>query len=116
MKKKFKHIFFCDYSQTYRSYPENYWLATLRNNEVIFDSWDGAIKNHSFKTEIIKLHEEIKEYRNVHKRLYKCDNLTPVIVKSDYHGLGVQFWTDWQIRNRVCENTDKTKSYFLTKL
>lgn len=35
---------FAPYTGTIRSVPENYWIATVRENKVIFDSWDGAIK------------------------------------------------------------------------
>lgn len=32
-------------TKTIRSVPENYWIATVVNNDtVIFDSWDAAIK------------------------------------------------------------------------
>jgi len=114
--KKFKNIFFCQYSQTYRGFPGNYWLASVKNGELIFDSWDQSTKNFVFKTDLKKLHQEIKSCRNEHKRLHKCRNLTPVIVKSNYKGLGVQFWTDWQIKNKVCENADKSKSFFVDVL
>lgn len=117
--KKFNHIYFCDYSQTYRSYPENYWLATVKNNDVIFDSWDGAIKNYSFREDVLNLHSEIEKCRNEHKKLIRQrsgnQGRFPVIVNSGY-GLGVQFWTDWEIKNKVGTNSDKSKSYFIAKL
>ncbi len=32
-------------TKTIRSVPENYWVATVENNDkVVFNSWDGAIK------------------------------------------------------------------------
>ena len=32
-------------TRTIRSVPENYWIATVKENKtLVFDSWDGAIK------------------------------------------------------------------------
>lgn len=32
-------------TKTIRTVPENYWIATVKDNgEIVFDSWDGAIK------------------------------------------------------------------------
>jgi len=114
--KRFKHIWFSEYTQTYRTHPENYWIASVKDNELVFDSWDGAIKEYSFKSHVEKLHKQIKVCRNTHKRLHKTNNLIPVIVKGKNSGLGVQFWTDWQINNRVSTNTDRTESLFISLL
>jgi len=114
--KKFNHIYFCDYSQTYRSFPENYWLASVVEDKIVFDSWDRAIKKHSFKSDIKRLHQEIAQTRKEHKKLSISGQLIPVIVKSNFNGLGVQFWTGWQISNKKAINTDNTISLFISKL
>lgn len=115
--KKFENIHFCEYSQTYRSFPENYWLASVKDGALVFDSWDRAKDSFKFCDELKKLHEKIKECKNIHSRLYKTENLIPVIVKTENSNeLGVQFWTDWQIKNKVCRNTDNSNSYFVTLL
>jgi hypothetical protein len=41
--KILKDFIFEEYSQTIRTVPENYWIATIKNGKLIFDSWDGAI-------------------------------------------------------------------------
>lgn len=41
MKSKFV---FNKYTNTIRLMPENYWLASVTDGHVIFDSWDGATK------------------------------------------------------------------------
>jgi hypothetical protein len=41
MKNK---ITFCQYSQTFRMMPQNHWLASVKNDKLIFDSWDGTTK------------------------------------------------------------------------
>ena len=30
-------------TSTVRSVHENYWVATVKDNNLVFDSWDGAI-------------------------------------------------------------------------
>lgn len=34
----------CNYSTTIRLMPQNYWIATIKEGELIFDSWDGMTK------------------------------------------------------------------------
>ena len=34
----------CNYSNTIRLIPQNYWIATIKENEVVFDSWDGMTR------------------------------------------------------------------------
>jgi hypothetical protein len=38
-------IAYSSYSQTYRIMPQNYWLCSVKNNRLVFDSWDGMTKN-----------------------------------------------------------------------
>jgi hypothetical protein len=43
-EKYFLHNFvFSEYTQTIRCNPQNYWIASVKNNKVVFDSWDAAI-------------------------------------------------------------------------
>lgn len=42
--KNFKNFIYEKGSKTIRTTPENYWVASVKNNKIIFDSWDGAIK------------------------------------------------------------------------
>lgn len=37
------------YSNTIRCNPQNYWIATIKDGKIIFDSWDGAIKGRYSK-------------------------------------------------------------------
>lgn len=37
------------HSGTIRCNPQNYWIATVKNKKLIFDSWDAAIKNRYSK-------------------------------------------------------------------
>ena len=49
-------IKFCEYSQTFRLMPFNYWLASVdNNNRLVFDSWDGMTKKHFKKDRLLKL-------------------------------------------------------------
>lgn len=41
---KLRKIVFDKYSQTFRLMPQNYWLASIKNNKLVFDSWDGMTK------------------------------------------------------------------------
>ena len=50
--KTFENIYFCDYTSTYRSYPQNNWLASVIDKNLVFDSWDQAINDYSFKKEV----------------------------------------------------------------
>ena len=47
-------IKFCNYSQTYRLMPFNYWLASVENDKLIFDSWDGMVKKLYKKDKFLK--------------------------------------------------------------
>lgn len=53
--KQFKKFVFCTYSQTIRTVPENYWIATIVNGEPVFDSWDKAILGRFCPLEIESL-------------------------------------------------------------
>lgn len=57
-RKHFDSIVFSEYTQTYRSVPQNYWLASVRDGQLVFDSWDGAIRNFNYKNDVKKLHKE----------------------------------------------------------
>jgi len=37
-------VIYCDYSNTIRLMPQNYWLASVTDKKLIFDSWDGQTK------------------------------------------------------------------------
>jgi len=37
-------VIYCDYSNTIRLMPQNYWLASVTDEKLIFDSWDGQTK------------------------------------------------------------------------
>ena len=41
-----------NYSKTFRLVPKNYWLASVKNNKLFFDSWDGQAKK-LFKQKIL---------------------------------------------------------------
>lgn len=52
MKKEkyfLRNFVFQPYSNTIRCNPQNYWIATVKDNKLVFDSWDGAIKNRYLK-------------------------------------------------------------------
>ena len=40
---------FEQYSNTIRCKPQNYWIATIIDGNIHFDSFDAAIKNRYFK-------------------------------------------------------------------
>lgn len=48
------NIVFCDYSQTYRLMPFNYWIASVKENKLVFDSWDGMTKEWFKKDKLLK--------------------------------------------------------------
>ena len=52
MTSNLKNFTFCEYSQTIRCNPENYWIASLKDGKIVFDSWDGAIKGRYNEKEI----------------------------------------------------------------
>jgi hypothetical protein len=37
-------IIYSKYSNTFRLMPYNYWLASVKENKLTFDSWDGMTK------------------------------------------------------------------------
>ncbi len=58
-------IVYNEYSQTIRLMPENYWLASVKDGKLKFDSWDGMtnkiLKNNLLlKLKIIVLFLKIK--------------------------------------------------------
>lgn len=53
MKPNFEDIRYERNTQTFRSVPQNYWLASIKNNKLVFDSWDAAIKDYRFKFRVI---------------------------------------------------------------
>jgi hypothetical protein len=53
----------CNYSSTIRLMPQNYWIATIKDGKLIFDSWDGMTKQ-LFKEGAITKPEVIKFYNN----------------------------------------------------
>jgi len=48
-------IKYCNNSQTYRLMPFNYWLASVKDNKLIFDSWDGMTRKLYKKNKFLKL-------------------------------------------------------------
>lgn len=53
-------IVFQENTKTFRAMPSNVWLATVRNNNLLFDSWDGLaidFLTDSKKEEINKLYK-----------------------------------------------------------
>jgi len=42
-------------TKTFRLMPFNYWLASSKNNSLVFDSWDGMTKEHFKKNRFLKL-------------------------------------------------------------
>ena len=51
----------CNYSSTIRLMPQNYWIATIKENGLQFDSWDGMTKE-LFETGTITEPEVIEFY------------------------------------------------------
>jgi hypothetical protein len=64
-------IKFCDYSQTFRLMPFNYWLASVDNDKLVFDSWDGMTKKHFKKDRLLKLKVCLKFYTKKIKTIFK---------------------------------------------
>lgn len=48
-------IIYQEYSRTFRSLPTNYWLATVRDGKLVFDSWDGMTKKMYRKNPLLYL-------------------------------------------------------------
>ncbi len=55
----------CTYSNTIRLMPQNYWIATIHNNTLIFDSWDGMTKELFNKGELNEI--DILNFYNQNK-------------------------------------------------
>jgi len=58
--EKFKNLKYEPSTQTIRTVPENYWIATIKNGKIIFDSWDGAIKGRVDKSYVKKWFKDQK--------------------------------------------------------
>ncbi len=41
------NVIFEEYTQTIRKVPENYWVASVKDGQLVFDSWDGMVKGAS---------------------------------------------------------------------
>lgn len=50
VKSKITKLKYSEYTDTIRSVPENYWVASVKNGKLIFNSWDGAVKGRINKT------------------------------------------------------------------
>jgi hypothetical protein len=44
MKNKQK-IVFTEATQTFRTSPGNHWVASIKNDRLVFDSWDGYTRD-----------------------------------------------------------------------
>ena len=60
MESQFKNFVFNEYTQTIRTVPENHWIASVKDNTLIFDSWDASIQGRFKKIKIKILWEKIK--------------------------------------------------------
>ena len=40
-----RNITYCRYTDTFRYMPQNYWMASVKEGRLMFDSWDGCSKN-----------------------------------------------------------------------
>jgi len=47
-----RNFVFESYSNTIRCKPQNYWIASVRDGKLFFDSWDKAIINRYSKLHI----------------------------------------------------------------
>jgi len=71
----FRNLKYEKSTQTIRTVPENYWIATVTDDgEIIFDSWDGAIKGRVDKDYVINWFN--KNVDNVSENIYKDDDPT----------------------------------------
>ena len=113
MNNKFYYI--CDYTETIRSYPENYWLASIENNEIVFDSFEGNAVNYSQK-ELTYFFENVKAFKAENSKLSTIVNDRFAVIVETNCQYGIQYWTDWEIRNKFSENTDHSISNFISKL
>lgn len=60
VKSKITKLKYSEYTGTIRSVPENYWVASVKNGKLVFDSWDGAVKGRINKTFVKKWWEQNK--------------------------------------------------------
>lgn len=107
--KQLRNFVFCDQTQTFRSYPENHWVASLKDGQIVYDSWDSAIVGRVNGHDILILWGNICKVRKESKNLPVVSDRTAVIVKTG-ENYGVQFWPDWALINDVQYNTDGTTS------
>ena len=54
MEKLFTTFIFSEPTQTVRTFPENYWIASVVNGHLVFDSWDGSIVDRFKKKDVEK--------------------------------------------------------------
>lgn len=59
MRNKLKNFVYEKETQTIRCKPENYWIASVKDGKVIFDSWDGAIVGRYSKKEVLAFYQAI---------------------------------------------------------
>lgn len=60
VKSKITKLKYSEGTGTVRSVPENYWVASVKNGKLVFDSWDGAVKGRINKTYVKKWWEQNK--------------------------------------------------------
>lgn len=94
---KTQRIEFNEYTQTYRAQPSNVWLASIKDDKLIFDSWDGLAKDWltgQNKTRVRIAHIrrmyglKIHEIMNNHKGKYDAITMNhPLIVAAAKHKL-----------------------------
>jgi hypothetical protein len=60
VKSKITKLKYSESTGTVRSVPENYWVASVKNGKLVFDSWDGAVKGRINKTYVKKWWEQNK--------------------------------------------------------
>lgn len=66
--KQEMEIIFNDYTQTFRLMPQNYWLASIKDGKLLFDSWDGMAKvilqDDEIKDRISEMFQKINKNKN----------------------------------------------------
>ena len=116
-KKVSDHYYISEHQglTTIRKYPENYWLASIKEDNIVFDSFDSKAVDYS-KEELISFYEKVKAFKLDNSKLAKSiQDSIAVIVETDGI-LGVQYWKEWEIKNLWSENTDRSISKFISKL
>lgn len=74
-KEPFRNLKYEKATQTIRTVPENYWIASVKDDgAIVFDSWDGAIKGRVDKDYVIDWFN--KNIKNVNENIYKDDDPT----------------------------------------